>query len=195
MRYGAVVIGCSMGGLRVLSQIIQKLPHDFNLPIVVVCHMDSDSPSLLPEILALETPLPVHQCHWDMILEAGHIYIAPPAYHVYLEPDFSFSFSQDPKVSFSRPSIDILFESMGDVLGPRLIAILLTGANADGALGLKHIRDLGGIAIIQDPEVAEARAMPEAGLEIAGADFVLEDDEIVEAIEMLAKKHIRVVEY
>ncbi|MDX1738752.1 MAG: chemotaxis protein CheB, partial [Alphaproteobacteria bacterium] len=172
MKYKAVAIGCSMGGLAVVSEILRLLPADFSLSIVIVCHLDQDSKSLMAELLNRETVLNVEQCDTGLTLKSSQVYVAPPAYHVYLEPDLSFSFSKDPKVSYCRPSIDVLFESMADVLGPQLIGVLLTGANSDGAQGLCHIKEMGGTAIVQDPKTAEAPIMPRAGITSCKVDHI-----------------------
>lgn len=178
MKYEAIAIGCSAGGFKFLKHVLGKIPENFPIPIVILCHQESDRKSLLAELLNRVTKLPVVEAQLGIRMEHGHIYVAPPSYHMFLEPDFLFSFSLEEKVSYSRPSVDVLFKSMADVLGPKLIAVLATGANSDGAQGLKHIRHMQGIAIVQNPETAEVSMMPEAGIEIAGADYILDLEEI-----------------
>ena len=106
------------------------------------------------------------------------IYIAPPNYHLLVEDDRTFSLSVDELVNFSRPSIDVLFESAADAYGKRLIGIILTGANSDGSNGLKKIKECGGMAIVQDPESSEADTMPRAAIKATKVDYVLPLEEI-----------------
>ena len=142
--YEIIVIGTSWGGLSALSTIISTLPSTFALPIVVVQHRS-----------------PVAEVDDKMTIAAGHVYVAPPNYHLLVERGF-FSLTTDAPVRYSRPSIDVTFGSVADAYGRSAIGIVLTGANEDGALGLKRIADRGGYAIVQDPETAEGAMMPRA---------------------------------
>jgi len=160
----AVVIGASAGALEALSVILPSLPVTFRLPIMVVVHIPADKRSVLAELFAAKCALKVFEAEDKMALEAGTIYFAPPDYHLLVEADRSLALSADEPVLFSRPSIDVLFESAADVYGPSLIGIILTGANQGGALGLKAIAEAGGTAIVQDPETAFQDAMPEAAV-------------------------------
>ena len=161
--YEIVVIGTSWGGLNALSTVVAGLPGTFALPIVVVQHRSPDAPGFLAELLQTRTKLCVVEVDDKRPITAGYVYVAPPNYHLLLERGF-FSLTTDAPVRFSRPSIDVTFVSAADVYGRRTVGVVLTGANEDGALGLKRITDRGGYAIVQDPESAEGPMMPRAAL-------------------------------
>jgi two-component system chemotaxis response regulator CheB len=163
--YELVVIGTSWGGLSALSIIIAALPATFALPIVVVQHRSADAPGMLAELLQARSRLEVVEVDDKQAFTAGHVYIAPPNYHLLVERGF-FSLTTDAPVRYSRPSIDVTLTSAADEYGRRTIGIVLTGANEDGALGLKRIADRGGYAIVQDPETAESPIMPRAALRL-----------------------------
>jgi two-component system chemotaxis response regulator CheB len=158
----AVVIGASAGAFEALSIILPALPSDFALPVFVVVHLPSDKRSMLAELFQARCHLPVREAEDKEPIQGGTIYFAPPNYHLLVEVDRSVALSSDEPVLFSRPSIDVLFESAADAYGPALIAVVMTGANGDGAHGLKAIVEAGGRAIVQDPAGAFAPAMPEA---------------------------------
>lgn len=170
--YQAVVIGASAGGVRALTRILGGLRPDFPLPLVVVQHISADGADSLPHHLASVSPLPVREAEEKQAIEPGTVYLAPPDYHLLIEKDRTFSLSQEERVNFSRPSIDVLFETAAAAYGPRLIGVVLTGANRDGSAGLKQVREHGGLAIVQDPGEAESDVMPLAALAVAGADHV-----------------------
>ena len=171
-RYQAVTIGCSAGGVHALGMILSALPKSFSLPIVVVCHVAAGGNGLLAELLAGDCMLPLKEAEEKEPILAGHVYVAPADYHLLVEDNHTFSLSMDPKVAYSRPSLDVLFESMAETYGENLIGIVLTGANEDGSHGLKTIREYGGVAIVQEPRSAYATIMPKAAIDIAGADFI-----------------------
>ena len=160
----AVVIGASFGALDALSKILPALPPEYPLPVIVVVHRPSDRKSIMSELLQTKCRVPVREIEDKEPIESGAVYIAPPDYHVLVENDRRLSLSQDEAVQFSRPSIDVLFETAADVFADRLVGVILTGANNDGARGLKTIVDAGGVALVQRPELAEAAAMPLAAL-------------------------------
>lgn len=168
-----VVVGCSAGGLRALHELFSGLDAAFPLPVVAVCHTGSDDVSLLCELLARSSTLPVHEAGERHRPQAGCIYIAPSGYHLLLGGDGRFALSIDARVGYARPSIDVLFESAAQSCRGRLAGVVLTGANSDGAEGLRQIRQRGGLGIVQQPEDAESPAMPAAALQIAGADHCL----------------------
>ena len=174
---GVVVVGSSAGGLRALERILGDLPPGFPVPIVAVQHRSRESSDAYAEVIASTTSLPVHDAEDDVPLSAPGVYVGPPDYHVLLEPG-RISLSVDEPVSYSRPSIDILFESAADTYGPRVVAVLLTGANEDGARGLARVKAAGGYAIVQDPRTAESPAMPSAAIARAVIDRVLPLEEI-----------------
>jgi two-component system chemotaxis response regulator CheB len=156
-----VVIGASWGGLAALNRVIGDLPSDFEAPVAVVQHRSRDAANLLASLLQDATPLRVVDVEDKEPLVPGSVYIAPPNYHMLVE-DGHLSLSVDPLVRFSRPSIDVTFLSAGDTYPRSTIGVILTGANDDGALGLRHIVDRGGRAVVQDPATAESPVMPRA---------------------------------
>ncbi len=160
-----VVIGASAGALEALSVILPALPGDFPLPVMVVVHVPQDRKSTLAEIFASKCRMTVKEAEDKEPLRPGTVYIAPPGYHLLVEVDFSVSLSSDEPVLYSRPSIDVLFESAADACGDTVTGIILTGANSDGARGLRRILDAGGAALVQAPEGASAAAMPQAALD------------------------------
>jgi two-component system chemotaxis response regulator CheB len=160
----AVVIGASAGALEALSLILPRLPADYPLPVLVVVHVPPDKKSILAELFQAKCDIAVREAEDKEAIHGGTVYFAPPDYHLLVEPDKSLSLSNDEPVLYSRPSLDVLFESAADAYGPSLIAIVLTGANQDGAKGLKAVAEAGGAAIVQDPVGAYATAMPEAAI-------------------------------
>ena len=158
----AVVIGASAGAMEALSVILPALPADFALPVMIVVHVPPGRPSVLAEIFQPKCRFPVREAEDKEPLAGGTAYFAPPDYHLLVEAEKSLSLSNDEPVLYSRPSIDVLFESAADAYGAALIGVVLSGANHDGAAGLKAIVDVGGTAIVQTPEDAFASAMPEA---------------------------------
>ncbi|HEV7992453.1 MAG TPA: chemotaxis protein CheB [Gemmatimonadaceae bacterium] len=159
--YDLVVVGTSWGGLAALRTLVAGLPDSFQMAVTLVQHRHKDSDHLLRTLLQERSALEVCEVEDKMPLEHGHIYVAPPDYHTLVEPGH-FSLSTDAPVRYSRPSIDVTFSSAADSYGHRTVGIVLTGANADGADGLRRISDRGGLALIQDPETAESKPMPEA---------------------------------
>jgi two-component system chemotaxis response regulator CheB len=171
--YDLCVVGASWGGLRAVGELLRGLPERLELAFVVAQHRGADSrPGGLEELLQLHTLYPVSEAGDKDPIESGRVYIAPPDYHLLVEPG-SFALSVDERVNYARPSIDVLFESASDAYRERLIGIVLTGSNPDGAAGLARIKRRGGVAIVQDPREAEAPAMPAAALAATQADAVL----------------------
>ncbi|RZJ25397.1 MAG: chemotaxis protein CheB [Haliea sp.] len=169
----AIAIGASAGGVEALLAILSGLPASFAIPIVVVLHQAEDRDSVLAAVFAGRTRLPVRQAADKEPMVAGTLYFAPPGYHLLLEADLSFSLSCDAPEHFSRPSIDVFFESAADALHSGLAAVLLTGANEDGAAGLAHAARLGGLTVVQEPLEASSPQMPRAALALHTPDFVL----------------------
>ncbi len=163
-RYEAVVIGASAGGVEVLMDILPALPSGYPLPVIIVLHLPSDQRSLLVELFNEKCRMNVQEAEDKIELRGGTIYFAPPGYHILIESDRRLSLSCDAPVMFSRPSINVLFESAADVYGQALVGLVLTGANSDGAQGLKAICLAGGAGIVQAPAQAFVPAMPEAAL-------------------------------
>ena len=169
----AVVIGASAGGIEAIGALLAALPSPYVPALLVVLHVPPDRPSAVPALFAGRCRLPVREALDKETIEPGTVYIAPPDYHMLVEPERLIALSKDAPVDFSRPSIDVMFESAALAYGERLLGIVLTGANADGARGLAAIRREGGRAWVQRPEEALASAMPAAAIEVAGADLVL----------------------
>ncbi|WP_130471004.1 chemotaxis protein CheB [Candidatus Magnetaquicoccus inordinatus] len=165
-RGQVLLFGCSTGGLRALQRVFAPLPANFPWPIAGVCHVREKGEWLLPELLGRCCHLPVKGALEKEQMQPGHLYVAPPGYHLLLERDLSFSLSVDEKVHGSRPAIDPLFESAAASLGERVVAVILSGANGDGAQGARRIAERGGICIVQDPATAEAAEMPSAALSV-----------------------------
>jgi len=160
----AVVIGASVGAICALSEILPDLPAGYALPVIVVVHLPPDRHTMLPELFARRCSLPVKEAEDKESIAPGTIYFAPPNYHLLVEPDLTFGFSNDEPVLFSRPSIDVLFEAAADAYGSGLTGVILTGASADGAQGLKAVSNAGGRALVQEPASAESDVMPLAAL-------------------------------
>lgn len=172
-RAQAIVIGASAGALEALSAILPALPAGFDLPLFVVVHIPSDKRSVLAELFQAKCQINVREAEDKEPIRGGTAYFAPPNYHLLLEGHRTLSLSSDEPVLFSRPSIDVLFESAADAYGSGLIAIVLTGANQDGAIGLRAVVEAGGMAIVQAPGGAFASAMPKAAIAMCPAADVM----------------------
>ena len=161
-RLDLVVVGCSWGGLAAAGSLLEALPDDFDAPIVIVQHR-SEARSVLTELLGRHTTRSVAEPDDKAELRRGHVYVAPPGYHLLLDRT-GFSLATEGPVHHSRPSVDVLFESAADAFGERMAAVVLTGANDDGATGLRRVAAAGGLALVQDPASAERATMPAAAL-------------------------------
>lgn len=178
MQCDAIVMGASAGGLWALSAILERLPENFPAPVIIVQHRARDESARLEEVLQAKTRLRVKQADEKESIQEGMAYIAPPDYHLLVEKDRSFSLSCDPPVLYSRPSIDVLFESAARVYESRLAGIILTGANRDGAAGMEAIQKRGGITIAQDPSEAQYTAMPQAAIDTGSVQYIFTLKEI-----------------
>jgi len=163
-KYEAIVVGTSAGGLNALFVLLETLPANFPLPIIIVQHRSKDKNDLLEEVLQNKCKVKIKQADEKEKIEKGVVYIAPPDYHVLIENDLTLSLSADEYVQFSRPSIDVLFESAAGVYKDKLIGIILTGANSDGASGIRLIKANDGLTIAQKPEEAFSPVMPSAAI-------------------------------
>lgn len=163
-RPEAIVIGASAGAIDALSAILPHLPRNYPLPIMVVVHLPGDQKSLLAELFSAKCQMQVQEPDDKEPIRAGVIYIAPPDYHLLVERNRVLSLSNEEPVSYCRPSIDVLFDSAADAYKNALVGVILTGANHDGAEGLRRIAEVGGVTLVQDPESAFAKAMPDAAL-------------------------------
>jgi two-component system chemotaxis response regulator CheB len=161
--YEIVVIGTSWGGLAALRELVSCLPADLAVPVVLIQHRHKQSDGALSALLQDRTELRVCEIEDKAPVEAGSVYVAPPDYHVLIERE-GFTLSVEEPIRYSRPSIDLTFSSAADAFGAKTIGVVLTGANADGAEGLRRIADRGGVAIVQEPATAESPAMPAAAL-------------------------------
>lgn len=175
-RPALIAIGASAGGIEAISELLRALPPGFTIPVAIVVHLPPNRPSLLPELFSRHCVLPVREAQDKEPIQAGTVYLGPPGYHLMIEPGGLLSLSCDPPLNYSRPSLDLLFESAALAYRSRLLAIQLTGASADGAEGLKTVRNLDGEVWVQDPEQAQASIMPLAAIRQAGADKVLRLD-------------------
>ncbi len=174
----AVVIGGSAGAFEPLTRILSALPRDFLLPVAIVLHVSPGRRSLLAQVLGPHCCLPVNEVDDKEAIEPGKVYVAPPNYHLLVEKTGRFSLSVDDRVHWSRPSIDVLFESAADVYKKALVGVLLSGANDDGAQGIARIKAAGGTTVVQSLASAQTGTMPEAALRLAQPDYVLPTAEI-----------------
>ena len=177
LAYEIVVIGCSLGGMHALEVILNAMPRNFCVPIAVVQHRHRASNETLPSHFRQFSRLPVVDVDDKQWIRPGTVYLAPANYHLLVERG-EFSLSVDEKVRYSRPSVDVLFQSAADAYGDRVIAVVLTGANDDGAEGVRRVKSRGGIVVVQDPATAEAPEMPRAAIAAASVDRILPLDGI-----------------
>ena len=172
----AVVIGASAGAVQALLAVLPALPPSFSLPVLVVVHVPPDRDNVLAPLLQAKCRLPVKEAEDKEPIVGGVVYFAPPDYHLLVETDGCVALSTDDPVNYSRPSIDVLFESAADAYGAGVIGVVLSGANHDGAAGLRAVLDAGGSAIVQDPAEAFATAMPDAALEACPSATIMNLD-------------------
>lgn len=177
-KYKLVVIGGSAGSMEVILGILAGLKRTLTLAIVIVLHRKKNGESLLVDLFSSRTSLVVKEAEEKEKILPGHIYIAPADYHLLIEKDFTFSLDFSEKVHYSRPSIDVTFETAAEAYGESLICILLSGANADGALGVKKAKDAKGLTMVQNPEDAEVSFMPAQAIAIAQVDLIVNGAEI-----------------
>lgn len=178
----AVVIGASFGGMEAIRNLLVKLPENFELPIIIVLHIGSNKINAYLSQLNHKINRKVKEAEEKEPISRETVYFAPPNYHLQIESDFTFSLSTDPKINFSRPSIDVLFETAAWTFKDKLIGVLLTGSNNDGAAGLFTIKKYGGITLVENPETAMASSMPQAALKLFKPDDVLDIEKIAEKI-------------
>ena len=177
-RVDAMVIGASAGGVQALSILLPALPSSLRAAVFIVLHLPRDKPSVLAQIFQHKCALPVFEAEDKLPVVPGQVYVAPANYHMLIETGPQLALSADDPVHHSRPSIDVLFESAADVYKNRVLGVILTGANEDGAAGLACIKDAGGITIVQAPETAQAPLMVKSALALRPADWVLPLEEI-----------------
>jgi two-component system chemotaxis response regulator CheB len=187
MRYEAIVIGASAGGLAALSSILGRLPPGFPLPVIVNQHRSKDERTLLEELLQAKCVIRITQAEEKESIRDGVVYFAPADYHLLIEKDRSFSLTCDEPVNFSRPSIDLLFETASEAYGEKLIGVILTGTNSDGAEGIRAIRQRGGLTIAQDPAKAVFPEMPRAAIDTGSVQYILDPGEITAFLLQMAE--------
>lgn len=160
----AIVIGTSSGAYAALKVILAQLPKKYPLPIIIVVHLARDHASVLGDLLQQDCRLTIKEAEDKETIVPGTVYLGPPDYHLLIETNRSLSLSSEEPVHYSRPSIDVMFETAADAYREKLLGIVLTGANADGAKGLKRVEHLGGYALVQNPDEAEVATMPLAAI-------------------------------
>ena len=178
MAFDIVAIAASAGGLPAISQILADLPADFPCAIAIVQHLDPTHPSKIVDILQRCTSLTVKLAETGDVLSSRTVYVAPPDYHLLVNPDQTLLLTHSSRVHFVRPSADVLFESVAAVYQERAISVVLSGAGSDGSMGVQAIKTLGGTVIAQDQTTSEFFGMPEAAIDTGCVDFVLPVSEI-----------------
>lgn len=181
----AVVLGGSAGSFDTLRTILRALPGATAAPIVIVIHLPPDSSESLPAVLGADCALTVKFAEDKEPLRRGTVYIAPPGYHLLVESGGTFALSLDAPLHYSRPSIDVLFESASDAYRGRLVAILLSGASEDGAAGLQEIAAAGGVTIVQEPATAEVPIMPSSALALFAPTYAWPPERIASELPRL----------
>jgi two-component system chemotaxis response regulator CheB len=178
MRPTLVAIGASLGGFNAILSVLKPLPANLPVPVLIVQHRGTASDGSLVELLQRHTGLTVVEAEDKAALAPATVFVAPPDYHLLVEAGGSLALSTEGPVRSARPSIDVLFETAADAYGPALLGVLLTGASADGASGLAHLKARGGRAIVQDPATAECATMPAAGIAATAVDYILPLEQI-----------------
>lgn len=184
----AVVMGSSSGGLDALQTILRSLPGKFPGALLIVQHRKAAAEDLLSKLLRRVCQLPVLAVTDKLQIFPGHVYVAPANYHMLVERDRYLSLSVDAPVAYSRPSIDVLFETAAETYREHLLAVLLTGANHDGTAGMHKVKACGGVTIAQDPITAESRIMPQSAIDAGWVDHVLPLADIADFIAGLFKQ-------
>jgi two-component system chemotaxis response regulator CheB len=179
LKYKAVIIGGSAGSFQVVTRIIAALPKNFPLPVFLCLHRLKHVRSGFVEALSIKSGLPVSEPNDKDPIKAGNIYLAPANYHMYVELGNKFALSTEDAVNHSRPSIDLSFASAAYNYKRKLVGIILSGANRDGAIGLKKVKDNGGLTIVQDPKECQVATMTNASLQATSVDHIFKTDEII----------------
>ena len=187
-HYRILAIGGSAGSLDVIFKIVEALPGDLDASVVIVIHRKNSAGSILVDLLSTKTSLPVKEVEDKETLLPGRIYIAAPDYHLLVENEHSFSLDSSEKINYSRPSIDVSFESVATVFGRSVVGVLLSGASADGAKGLQKIKLAGGYTIAQDPSSADMAYMPQQAISFGQVDAIVAGKEMPAFIRKLLKK-------
>jgi len=182
MKYEAIVIGVSSGGLNAMKIMLSLLPENFRTPVIIVQHISPRSENQWIQFLNDKSSLFIKEADEKEKIEQGIVYIAPPNYHLLIERNKTFSLTVDERVSFARPSIDVLFESAAEAYTSKLIGVVLTGSNSDGTNGIRRIQECGGLTVVQNPQTAESAYMPASAIASIKPDYILSLEEIVELL-------------
>jgi two-component system chemotaxis response regulator CheB len=183
--YELIVIGGSAGSLDAILHMLPGINPANQIPILIVLHRNRQNDERLIALLGMKTRMQVREAEEKVMISPGTIYIAPPDYHLLIEKNRSFSLDASERVHHSRPSIDVTFESAAHVYGDALICMLLSGANADGAKGLQHVQERGGLTIVQSPETCEQPYMPLQAMQLIKVDLILDKMEMADIINEL----------
>jgi two-component system, chemotaxis family, protein-glutamate methylesterase/glutaminase len=190
--YEAIVLGASAGGMTLVRDLISALPADLSMPLIVVQHLAQSHDGSWIEYLAQRSNVAVKEADEKEVIVPGTVYLAPANYHLLVEPDRTFTLTVDQRVNYARPSIDVLFETAAEAYRERLVGVILTGANSDGAQGLLRVKECGGLTVVQDPRTAEVSSMPMAAIRIAEPEHVLDPSHISQLFITLHQQRIRI---
>lgn len=182
-----LLIGCSTGGFSIIYDLVLNFPENFPLPVLIVIHRGRKYKSFIEERLNLNSKLKVKMAEDKEQIKKGIVYFAPPDYHLLVEEGGSLSLDYSEPVLFCRPAIDATFQSAADVYKEKVIAVLLSGANEDGAEGIAYVSELNGLTVVQDPDFAEMRTMPQAAINKANVDLILNNLQITELMNEINK--------
>ncbi|MBL6987435.1 MAG: chemotaxis protein CheB [Methylobacter sp.] len=182
--YKMLIIGFSAGGMPLLKRLLAALPKEYPLAVAIVAHLPQDQESNLAQLLDAVTALPVTMATDKELIVEGHVYVAPPNYHLLVEQNRQFTFSsfalsEDEPVKSVRPSIDVLLKSAAEVFESDLIAVILSGANSDGADGMVLVKQLGGLCMVLNPHDAEFSIMPNAVIKQVDVDYIVGIEDII----------------
>ena len=171
--YKAIVIGISTGGVETLKELLGALPKDFPLPLIIVQHISHDSGRGMADLLDEVCSIHVKEADEQELPVGGTVYMAPADYHLMVELDGKLGLSTDPPVNYARPSVDVLFETAAEAFGNGLVGVILTGVGSDGSRGLKRIKAMGGVTVVQNPEDAAAGSMPNNAIMAVMPDYIV----------------------
>ena len=178
-RAEVLILACSAGGFKVLFNMLKALPANLPISVLVVIHRNAKYETNIESNIMAKSQIKVKVADEKEQLRPGTAYFAPAGYHLLVEPDRSLSLDISEPVNFCRPSIDVTMQSAADIYGSGTLAVLLSGANQDGAQGLLAIQQVSGLCIVQDPEQAEIKTMPEAAIKLGVADAILTNEELI----------------
>lgn len=184
-----LVVGASSGGMQAISRLLTGIPANFSMAILIVQHIAASSDGSWTRILDSRCKIAVREADEKEPIRPGIAYFAPANYHLLVEPDRTLTLTVDEPVNYARPSIDVLFETAADAYGFRLIGLVMTGANSDGAKGLEYVKNKGGLTIVQDPETAETPFMPRAAIQQVCPDHILAIEAILELLISLHQRN------